>query len=399
MRDGWQQVTLGELFEPSNERLGDHDAEPTVFSISKHDGVMPADEFFEKRVASSKLHDYKVLPNDAWVYSTIHIDEGSIARNSTGVAGVVSPMYTVMRWVSERDDAMYGELLLRSAKMMATYSDNARGSINRRRSLPWSVFRDISIALPPLHEQHRIVDLISAVDHATKTAEEEARSCAALRRDAIDSLINAHDSGERVSLGQLGTFERGKRFTKKDYVPDGLGCIHYGQIYTSYGATATETISFLPESFRAKARLARSGDLVIAGTGENVEDIGKAVAWLGEDDVAVHDDAYIYRHSLDPAYASALFASTAVRSQRAPSDSKVARLSSSVLASISVPVVGVDAQRQIGALMGSLDDAAVAARTAAALRRDLRSNLLTVLLSGEHEIPPSYDKLLGEVAA
>ncbi|GAA3223869.1 hypothetical protein [Nonomuraea helvata] len=31
---------------------------------------------------------------------------------------------------------------------------------------------------------------------------------------------------------------------------------------------------------------------VAAGTSENVEDVGKAVAWLGDDDVAVHDDCF-----------------------------------------------------------------------------------------------------------
>lgn len=39
-----------------------------------------------------------------------------------------------------------------------------------------------------------------------------------------------------------------------------------------------------------------------------------------------------------------------------------------------------------------------AARATAEALRTLRSNLLTVLLSGEHEIPASYDALLGEVA-
>ena len=399
MRNGWRETTLGELFESTNERLGQHEIEPPLFSISKHEGVMPANAFFGKRVASTNLDAYKLLAQNSWVYSTIHIDEGSIARNTTGVDGVVSPMYTVMKWISEVDEPGYAELLVCSAEMLAVYSDNAQGSINRRRSLTWKAFRSIPIALPPLNEQRRIVDLIAAVDDLIDAVEAEAAASVLVRREAIDALLELHGGAEVAELGQLGTFERGKRFTKNDYVADGLGCIHYGQIYTDYGATASETVSFLPSSFRSSARLAHPGDLVIAGTGENVEAIGKAVAWMGRESVAVHDDAFIFRHSLDPVFASALFSSSIFLDQRAPSDSKVARLSAGGLANTRVPVVSEVAQRQIGALMIALDDSVSDSRATAEALRALRSNLLTVLLSGEHEIPFSYDALLvGEVA-
>lgn len=394
MRDGWRTAKLGDLFEPSNARLGAHSTEPPVFSVSKYDGVIPAGDFFGKRVASADLSTYKLLPEQAWVYSTIHIDEGSIARNNLDVDGVVSPMYTVMNWTSPLDDPRYVEHLLRSREMLATYADNAQGSINRRRSLAWKSFSQIEVSLPPLSAQRRVVDLIAAVDAAIEATEAAASSSDLARRAAIDSLLEANSSDAQTTLGALGTFERGKRFTKNDYVAEGLGCIHYGQIYTDYGAVATETVSFLDPSFRQKARLARPGDLVIAGTGENVEDIGKAVAWLGDDDVAVHDDAFIFRHSLDPVYAAALFASTTFRIQRAPSDSKVARLSAGALASVSVPVLSSDAQQLVGAVMSALDDQAIATRATVEAIRALRSNLLTVLLSGEHDIPEKYDQFL-----
>ena len=45
-------------------------------------------------------------------------------------------------------------------------------------------------------------------------------------------------------MGELGEIIRGKRFTKADYVEvGGVGCIHYGEIYTDYGTKATATVS------------------------------------------------------------------------------------------------------------------------------------------------------------
>lgn len=40
---------------------------------------------------------------------------------------------------------------------------------------------------------------------------------------------------------------------------------------------------------------------------ENDEDVCKAVAWLGSDDIAVSSDACIYKHNLNPKYVSYYF--------------------------------------------------------------------------------------------
>ena len=88
-------------------------------------------------------------------------------------------------------------------------------------------------------------------------------------------------------LGQVGTFTRGNGLQKKDFVDSGVGCIHYGQIYTHYGTSATATKSFVAPEMAARLRMAKPGDLVVATTSENDEDVCKAVAWLGQAPVAV----------------------------------------------------------------------------------------------------------------
>ncbi|MET3963066.1 restriction endonuclease S subunit [Marmoricola sp. OAE513] len=147
------------------------------------------------------------------------------------------------------------------------------------------------------------------------------------------------DGVEHRPLGELGEFIRGRRFTKSDYVDAGLGTIHYGEIYTDYGTTASSVHRFVSPELKGSLRLARQGDLIIAATGENVEDVCKAVAWLGEDEVAVHDDCYIFRHSLDPTFAAYIFQTPAFREQkvRLASESKLARVSGANLARIVVP--------------------------------------------------------------
>lgn len=106
-------------------------------------------------------------------------------------------------------------------------------------------------------------------------------------------------------LGEIGEFIRGKRFTKKDFVTDGgIKVIHYGEIYTHYGTSATHAISQVRPDLAGSLRFAEPNDVIVSSVSETIEDVGKAVAWLGEDKVAIHDDSYAIRHSLNPKYLS-----------------------------------------------------------------------------------------------
>jgi len=105
-------------------------------------------------------------------------------------------------------------------------------------------------------------------------------------------------------LGEIGEFIRGKRFTKADYVEDGISVIHYGEIYTRYGVSTTHALSKVRTEMAASLRYAEPGDVVITDVGETVEDVGKAVAWLGKEKVAIHDHCYAFRHSMNPKFVS-----------------------------------------------------------------------------------------------
>ena len=73
-------------------------------------------------------------------------------------------------------------------------------------------------------------------------------------------------------------------------------------------------------------------------------------------------------------------------------------LNRSILGSIPVRVPPPYIRAPLAEAWGSLRSAESMLRHSTDSLRDLRSNLLTVLLSGEHEIPESYDELLEDAA-
>lgn len=189
----------------------------------------------------------------------------------------------------------------------------------------------------------------------------------------IDDLIRQHcpNGVEFRALGEIGQFERGSGIQKSDFVESGIGCIHYGQIHTHYGTWATETKSFVSPELAARTRRAKTGDLVVATTSEDDEAVGKAVAWLGADEVAVSTDAFIFRHNLDPRYVSYFFETEHFHTQkrRHVTGTKVRRISGSALSKIRIPIPPLIVQREI---VGVLDHfQSLAAELEAQLRAEL----------------------------
>ncbi|HIR91295.1 MAG TPA: restriction endonuclease subunit S [Candidatus Limicola stercorigallinarum] len=167
------------------------------------------------------------------------------------------------------------------------------------------------------------------------------------------------DPWEQRKLGEVATVVRGERFTASDYVSeDGIPCIHYGEIYTSYGSVATSTISQVRKELRPTLRFAEPGDIIVAGTSENVEDVCKAVVWLGNTQVAYHDDSFAVSFSGDPVFLASYFQTGEFFSRKtsAAHGVKVMRVSREALMSIVIPTPSLPEQYLIGAFFRDFDD-------------------------------------------
>lgn len=162
---------------------------------------------------------------------------------------------------------------------------------------------------------------------------------------------------EFKTLEDIGDLIRGRRFTKADYVEAGLGSIHYGEVYTSYGTWTDQVYSYVRPELRDRLRLAQSGDLIIAATGESVEEVGKAVAWLGDEEIAIHDDCYIFRHSLNPKFVAYFFQSSSFHAQKAKfaTESKLARIPKAGLNQVRMPIPPPPVQHAVVAILARME--------------------------------------------
>ena len=154
---------------------------------------------------------------------------------------------------------------------------------------------------------------------------------------------------EYKKLGEVGTFVRGNGLQKKDFTETGVGCIHYGQIYTYYGLYATHTKSFVNDSLAQKLTKVKKGDVIIACTSENIEDVCKSVAWLGDEDIVTGGHACVFSHNENPKYIAYLFQTETFFQQKKKyaRGAKVIDIKVSDLSKIEIPIPPLPVQEEI----------------------------------------------------
>ncbi len=354
--DDVPRVRLGDVtFEGTERNVTREYTE--VRSVTNSQGLVRTSDYFDNTRTSADTKDYKVVRPGMFVYNPSRINVGSISWLDEPAPAVVSPMYVVFGVDTARISSKYLDFFLSSN--VGRRQIGSKTEVGARFRLTYRSLSDISIPLPAVATQNEIVQLLGTFTSlaASLEAELEARRRQyAFYRDSLMSLPKAQQV-RRVPMGELGRFIRGRRFTKADVVEVGIPSIHYGEIYTHYGVAAHSTVSHVRSELADQLRFAEPGDVVIASVGETVEDVAKAVAWLGGGRVAIHDDTFLFRSDLDPTYVSYFMQTADFHSQKNKyvARAKVKRLSGESLAKIQIPVPSPDEQARIVEILDKFD--------------------------------------------
>ena len=160
-----------------------------------------------------------------------------------------------------------------------------------------------------------------------------------------------------VRLGDIATITRGGNFQKKDFRAEGKPCIHYGQIYTKYGLCADRSVSFVNDEVYGKSKKASRGDIVMAVTSENIEDVCKCVVWQGDEDAAVSGHTAIIHHDQNAKYLAYYFNTQEFLEQkkRLVHGTKVIEVTPSSLENIVIPLPSLEEQARIVSILDRFD--------------------------------------------
>lgn len=350
--------------------------------------------------SDTKYGSFNRVRPDQVVYSRLKAFEGAITV-ATDLAGVAYASQEFPTFTCGHD------LLPRFFRLVTTYppfwddlANKSKGMGGRRERVKPGDFLDLSLIVPPLDEQRRMVDLIGALDAqiAVLAAEQKAsQELLALTRaelldegpemrggDAFDILMGRQRSPGRATGPSMTPYLRAAN------IKDG-----------SLELSDVKEMDFT-EVERAQFAVVEGDVLVSEGSG-SAEAVGASARWAGEvsgplcfqntllrfrEKVGVSTAAFVY-HWCRWAYESGAFRSVA-------SGTNILHIGSTRAVEMRVRVPTVARQSEIAITLDALERLQSGLREERETLVSLRRTLLSGLLLGDVEIPESYDSLLAE---
>ena len=188
------------------------------------------------------------------------------------------------------------------------------------------------------------------------------------------------------TLASLGSFSKGQGIRKNEAASGDIPCIRYGEIYTHHNDVVRIYNSHISRGVAQTSKRLAKSDILFAGSGETKEEIGKAVAYVGDDEAYAGGDIVILSpHSESSEFLGYLLNSPVIARQKASKGQgdAVVHISASDLGSVVIPLPPVPEQRAIATALSDVDALLGGLDQLIAKKRDLKQAAMQQLLTGQ----------------
>lgn len=365
--EDWKFIKIGSIFRCRNEKVNDTDYPP--LSVTRN-GIVPQMENIAKTDANDNRKMVKV--ND------FVINSRSDRKQSCGVSdldGSVSLINTVL--YTENTDVIlpeYTNLLMKNYGFAEEFYRWGHGIVADLWTTRWQEMKSIVLPLPNTQQQEEIVRFVqkkvcgidNLIAHEQATIEELKAYKQSVITEAVtkglDKSVSMKDSGvewigeipkrweiKRAKYIATSIF-KGNGITKEDIVVDGdTPCVRYGEIYSKYNISFRQCETRTNKSNLSVLQYFNYGDILFAGTGELVEEIGKNIVYLGETECLAGGDIIVLRHKQNPVFLNYALYATHSQMQKSCGKAKlkVVHISASEIGNIYVALPPIEEQKQI----------------------------------------------------
>jgi len=310
MKEGWKYMKLGEVCE-----------------IERGGSPRPIKDFIT--TAPDGLNWIKIGdtdPQGKYIYSTkekikptglkktrwVEVDDFLLSNSMSfgrpyilKTNGCIHDGWLVLRKYQQYLNADFFYYLLLSSRVQKQFQQKAQGStvsnLNTQR------VSGVEIAFPPLPDQQRIVTYLDAefakIEALKANAEKQLQAAKDLFQAALKELLTPKEGWKMKTIDSLQTdMYRGSGITREQIRLEGVPCVRYGEIYTTYNYWFEECVSHTDEQIINSKKYFEHGDILFAITGESVEDIGKSIAYLGHNKCLAGGDIIVMKHNQNPKY-------------------------------------------------------------------------------------------------
>ena len=267
-------------------------------------------------------------------------------------------------WLVLRDYQKYLNIdffyyVLSSENVQRQFRTKAQGSTVS--NLNTDRVASVTIPVPPLSEQQSIVDYLDSsfakIDAMKANAEKALNEAKALFQASLKEMLEPKEGWEKKKLGEIATdMYRGSGVKRDQVTEEGISCVRYGEIYTKYNYHFNVCHSHTLEEYVKSPKYFEHGDILFAITGESVEEIGKNIAYTGNEKCIAGGDIVVMKHNYEPRYISYALSTPSSVKQKGIGKTKLKVVHTNIpsLKEIIIPIAPQDEQIKIANTLDSL---------------------------------------------
>lgn len=360
-KSNWTPTKLGELAIEISKRVDNP-------STSKYDRFVGLGNFVSGDIKIKSWETTENLASSAKAFETgdiLFARRNAYLRRASMVDfnGCCSGDAFVLRENHDKVVPGFLAFLLNSDALWDYANSNAAGTMSKR--VKWRDLAEYEFLLPPKDQQAKLAELLWAMDEVIE------RDILALNK--IEATLNSNIEYEihgislkgkvirevldefskemkLVPLISLGELLKGKGIPKAQVKTEGLPCVRYGELYTKHHRIIRNFNSFISEEDKTKSFLLKKNDILFAGSGETITEIGKSAAFVDDIEAYAGSDTLLFRpHDMDGYYLGYLMNSQFVRQQlnKYGTGATVMHIYNSDLAKVKVPKIDKEEQIKI----------------------------------------------------
>lgn len=339
--DGVEYVKIGEIAQVGTGSSNGNEA--------IEDGIYP---FFVRSQIIKKKDTYEydeeaiIIPGEGGIGDIFHYINGKYALHQR--------VYRI-HFISPHINVKFAFYYMKSAFKKFIMAKAVSSTVSSIRK---PMIEGFSLPIPPLPVQEEIVRIL---DNFTEL-QAELQKRKQQYNYYLDNLLSFNRGGQIevrwMKLKDVATqWYRGVGIKREEVSEDGMPCIRYGEIHTTYNIWFDDCISHTDESKQVSRKYAEKGDILFAITSEDIPFVGNSVAYLGNERILVGGDIVVMKHNQDPKYmAYALSTSDAIKQKgKGKVKSKVVHTNVPSLQEIVIPIPSMTEQKRIASILDRFD--------------------------------------------
>lgn len=191
---------------------------------------------------------------------------------------------------------------------------------------------------------------------------------------------------KQAKLKEIGTFSKGAGISKSETLPAGLNAVRYGELYTRHHFQIKKIWSFISKDTAKTSKKIKFGDIIFAGSGETIDEIGKSAAYLFHEDCYAGGDTIIFTpQNCDSRFLSFLLNTGKARKElrRLGQGQSVVHIYKSDIESISISLPPLHEQEKIVKVLLTWDSYLEKLTASIKIKKKVKKGLMQKLLTGK----------------